>query len=420
MSVNSTKTKVDHAAHAADRHCSREGVCHFEVVIVGGGSAGITVAAQLTKGLFNKRDVAVIEPSNKHFYQPAWTLVGAGTYRKSDTVRDEASVIPRRATWIRDAVTEFNPDHNQLQTASGKVIEYDYLVVAAGIQVNWDVIPGLRESIGHGGVCSNYSFETVESTWEALKNFRGGTAIFTSPKGMIKCGGAPQKIAYLAEDFVRAQGLRNQSRIIFASPAKEIFAVPQYRATLEKVVARKGIETLFGQHLVEIRPESREAVFENVDTSQRLVMHYDFLHVTPPMSAPRFIANSPLANAEGWVDVDQHTLQRVRYPNVFALGDCSSLPTSKTGAAIRKQAPVLVKNLKALMSDRPLTAKYDGYTSCPLVTGYGSLVLAEFDYDKQPSETFWFDQSQERRSMWLFKKYLLPALYWHGMLKGRA
>lgn len=177
---------------------------------------------------------------------------------------------------------------------------------------------------------------------------------------------------------------------------------------------------MFGHHLVEVHPDTQEAVFENIDTSQRTVIHYDLLHVTPPMSAPKFIANSPLANAEGWVDVDMHTLQHMRYPNVFALGDCSSLPTSKTGAAVRKQAPVLVKNLKSLIAGRVPTARYGGYTSCPVVTGYGRLILAEFDYHQQPAETFWFDQSKERYSMWWFKKYFLPFLYWHGMLKGRA
>jgi sulfide:quinone oxidoreductase len=157
-----------------------------------------------------------------------------------------------------------------------------------------------------------------------------------------------------------------------------------------------------------------------MDTDEEMVIKYDLIHVTPPMSAPDFISGSELAGEGGWVEVDKHTLQHVRYANVFSLGDASSLPTSKTGAAIRKQAPVLVKNLHAVMDGKPLSASYDGYTSCPVVTGYDSLVLAEFDYDKQPAETFPFDQGQERFSMLMLKKHALPALYWHGMLKGRA
>ena len=393
---------------------------HHQVVIVGGGTAGITVAARLTKGWFNRLDVAVIEPSDKHYYQPLWTLVGGGVFRKEVTERSEASVMPKRAKWIRDAVKEFHPDESYLLTRDGQKITYDWLVVGAGIQINWDQIKGLKENIGKAGVCSNYAYQYVDSTWETLRNFQGGNAIFTQPSGAIKCGGAPQKIMYLAEDFLRKSGVRDKSHVIFASPGKQIFSIEKYRLALEKVVARKGIETRFRHDLIEIRPATKEAVFQQLDTGEEVVLHYDMLHVTPPMSSPEFIARSPLADANGWVEAHKETLQHVRFPNVFALGDCSSLPTSKTGAAIRKQAPVVVRNLRAAMAGKPLTATYDGYTSCPVVTGYGRLILAEFDYNQQPAETFPFDQSKERWSMWLLKKYLLPVLYWHGMLKGRA
>ncbi len=392
---------------------------HHQVIIVGGGSAGISVAARLTKGWFNRLDVAVIEPSDKHYYQPLWTLVGGGVVQKEVTEHTEASVMPKRAKWIRDSVAEFHPDQNHVVTRGGQKITYDWLVVAAGIQINWDRIPGLQASIGKNGVCSNYSYATVDSTWENLRNFRGGNAVFTHPSGAIKCGGAPQKIMYLAEDYLRRSGLRDKANIIFAAAGPNIFAVDKYRVALEKVIERKHIDCRFRHELIEIRSENKEAVFQQLDTGHPVVIPYDMLHVTPPMSAPTFIANSPLADKDGWVEVDKDTLQHPRFVNVFGIGDCSNLPTSKTGAAIRKQAPVLVANLKAAMAGTALTAKYDGYTSCPIVTGYGTLILAEFDYDKKPVETFPFDQSKERWSMYLLKRYLLPLLYWKGMLKGR-
>ncbi|MFT5327401.1 MAG: sulfide:quinone oxidoreductase [Planctomycetaceae bacterium] len=393
---------------------------HHKIVVVGGGTAGITVAARLTKGWFNNTDVAIIDPSANHYYQPAWTLVGGGTFRKEATRRDEASVIPPKAKWIQDAVTKFDPEQNRIHTRDGRTIAYDYLIVGAGIQINWDGIKGLKEDIGQHGICSNYSYETVGYTWDCVRNFKGGTAIFTQPTGAIKCGGAPQKICHLAEDYFRLHGTRAGSRVVFAAPGQSIFGVEKYREILEKVVERKGIETLFRHNLVELRGDSREAVFDNLDSGEQVVVPYDMIHVTPPMGPPDFIAKSSLANEAGWVDVDRDTLQHTRYANVFGLGDSSSLPTSKTGAAIRKQAPVLVKNLRSLIAGRPLTAKYDGYTSCPVVTGYGTLVLAEFDYDGNPAESFPINQAKERWSMWLLKKYGLPLLYWHGMLKGRA
>ncbi len=391
---------------------------HYPVVIVGGGTAGLTVAARLCQTLPSS-DMAIVEPSEKHYYQPMWTLVGGGDARKEDTERDEASLIPPGATWLKDAVLEFDPEHNALLTREGVKVTYDYLIVAAGIQIDWGKIPGLRESLGKDGVCSNYSYQHVDKTWEFIRTFRGGTAIFTQPSTPIKCGGAPQKIAYLADAAFRKQGVRDRSRILFASAMPNIFPVGHYAPALDAVVQRKGIETRFQHELIEIRPQSKEAVFKRLDTGEAVTITYDLLHVTPPMSAPDFIKQSPLANAGGWVEVDQYTLQHARFPNVFSLGDCSSLPTSKTGAAVRKQAPVLVENLLSARAGRPLSARYDGYTSCPLVTGYGKLILAEFDYDKQPKETFPFDQRKERWSMYMAKKHLLPLIYWRGMLKGR-
>ena len=401
---------------------------HYRVVIVGGGSAGITVAAHL-RNAPNPPEIAIIEPSDKHYYQPMWTLVGGGVFPKELSQREESDYIPPGATWIRDRVTEFCPEENCVTTEQGmwgatardgKKISYDFLVVAAGIQIDWEKVKGLKENLGKDGVCSNYSYDSVESTWQNIQNFKGGKAVFTQPKPPIKCAGAPQKIMYLADDYFRQSGVRGKSELTFVSGFGGIFGVPKYAAALNKVIERKGIATKYSHNLVEIRPAGREAVFENLGGGSELVLPYDMIHVSPPQSSPGFIKQSPLADSGGWVDVDKATLRHVRYPNVFSIGDCSSLPTSKTGAAVRKQAPVLVDNVLASIENRPPTSQYDGYTSCPLVTGYGSLILAEFIYDNIPQETFPFDQSQERYSMYLLKAYGLPKMYWHGMLRGRA
>ncbi|MCS6873439.1 MAG: NAD(P)/FAD-dependent oxidoreductase [Pyrinomonadaceae bacterium] len=391
----------------------------YKVVIVGGGTAGITVAAQLRRKL-GEDEIAIIEPSTKHYYQPLWTLVGGGIFPKENSEREEKDYIPDGVRWIQSRVTEFRPEENQVITDKNETITYEYLVVCPGIQINWDKVKGLKESLGKNGVCSNYAYETVDSTWENIQNLKEGIAVFTQPNTPIKCGGAPQKIAYLAEDYFRIHGVRDKIKVKFISGMPSIFSVKKYADALMKHCQETGIETLFKHNLTEIRPEKKEAVFINLDTNEELVQPYDMIHVTPPMGPPDFIKNSPLADSAGWVDVDKSTLQHKKYPNVFGIGDASNLPTSKTGAAIRKQAPVLVKNLLSLMKGEPLTATYDGYTSCPLVTGYDSLILAEFDYDLNPRETFPFDQSKERYSMFLLKKYVLPPLYWYGMLRGRA
>jgi sulfide:quinone oxidoreductase len=396
---------------------------NFDILIVGGGAAGITVASRLKKmvpGGRKSTTMAIVEPSSTHYYQPLWTLVGAGVYPRQETERTEIDLIPKGATWIQDSVTDFCPDQNYIRTKAGRLIGYRFLVVATGIKIDWNKTPGLAESVGTNGVCSNYSYDTVESTWQNIRDFSGGTAIFTQPLPPIKCGGAPQKIMYLADSYFRKSKVRAKSEVVFCSAAASIFAVKKYADTLDEVLKRKEITTKFRHNLIELRPDHKQAVFKHLDTGQEIVMHYDMIHVTPPQSSPDFVKNSPLANKDGWVDVDKLTLQHVRYSNVFGIGDASSLPTSKTGAAIRKQAPVLAANLVAHMAGKPMTKRYDGYTSCPLVTGYDSLVMAEFDYDGNPAETFPIDQSKERYSMYLVKKYLLPRLYWFGMLRGRA
>lgn len=392
---------------------------HYSVVIVGAGSAGISVAARIVRA--SKRlmgQVAIIDPASKHYYQPLWTLVGGGAAKKEESERELSSLIPAGVDWICDAVTSFQPEQHTLRTEQGTVLSYDYLVVAAGLQIDWEGVKGLKDAVGKNGVCSNYAYQTVDSTWEAIRSFKGGTAIFTHPNSPVKCGGAPQKIMYLADDYFRKLHVRNQSEIIFASAKGSIFDVPTYANTLTNVIRRKNIETRYKHNLMEVQADTKEAVFENLDTKEQVVWKYDMLHVTPPMKAPDFIANSALADTAGWVDVDPFTLAHKRFPTIFGIGDCANLPTSKTGAAIRKQAPVVEKNLLALINGTPMVAKYDGYTSCPLVTGYNKLVLAEFDYNLTPCETFPFDQSKERFSMYLMKRELLPILYWKGMLKG--
>lgn len=390
-----------------------------QIVIVGGGSAGITTAAHLLKKN-RSLDIAIVDPAEWHYYQPLWTLVGGGATKREKTRRSQKSVIPSGTTWIQKSVATFDPNNNSLKTSDGQNIGYDFLIVCPGIQINWGRIPGLKESLGKNGVCSNYSYESVNSTWDNIRNLKKGVALFTQPETPIKCGGAPQKIMYLAEHHFQKQGVRNDVSVRFGSAKPRIFPVEKYAVKLEKIIAERNIQTMFENQLIELRSDSKKAIFRDLKTGNDVVQKYDMIHVTPPMSAPDFVASSPLAANDGWVSVNKVNLRHTKYKNVFGLGDASNLPTSKTGAAIRKQAPTVAANVAAIVAGKPMSKTYNGYTSCPLVTGYGRLILAEFDYDKQPDETFWFDQSKERWSMYMLKKIGLPVLYWSGMLRGRA
>lgn len=391
----------------------------FKVVIVGGGTAGISVAARLLrKSPSLIHEVAIIDPASKHYYQPLWTLVGGGAAKKEDSERTMESLIPEGAVWIQQPVLEFKPEQNEVILGDQTSISYDYLVVAAGIEINWGAIKGLKEALGTKAVCSNYSFEHVDYTWETIRNLKSGTALFTHPNSPVKCGGAPQKIMHLAEDYFRKTGVRQNMKVVFGSANPAIFDVLKYREALEKVVERKQIDARFRRNLIEIKADEKIAIFENLDTGAKEQLKYDMIHVTPYMNAPKFIASSTLADDNGWVDVDMYTLQHKKYANVFGIGDCANLPTSKTGAAIRKQAPVVAENVVACMRNQTMDKTYNGYSSCPIVTGYNKLILAEFDYKKEPAESMPFNQAVERTSMYMMKKDLLPIMYWDGMLKG--
>lgn len=396
---------------------------HHRILIVGGGNAGISVAARLRRA--GQDDVALVEPSDKHYYQPLWTLVGGGCAAAKESVRDQVTVIPRGVRWIKDRATVIDPDNQTVAIGSGELVGYDYLVVAPGIQLDWDKIHGLGGTLGKHGVSSNYDYDLAPKTWEFVRSLRRGTAVFTMPSGPIKCPGAAQKIAYLAAHYWQQQGVLGDIHVILALPTPTLFGVPEFRVVLEKVVERYGIDVRFEHELVEVDPDAREATLVNRQggAGERVRLPYDVMHVVPPQSAPDWIKKSPLATASptGYVEVDKHTHQHVRWRNVFSLGDAGSTPNSKTGAAIRKQAPVVTANLLAVMSGRDPSARYDGYAACPFTTARNKMLLAEFDYTMKPHPTIpLIDTQKERRDMWYLKRRGLPFLYWNLILRGLA
>jgi len=395
---------------------------HHRVVIVGGGAAGISVASRLKRQV---DDVAIIDPSEKHYYQPLFTLVGGGCVKRETTERDEASVIPKGVAWIKDAVMAFDPDNNSVETAGGETVSYDVLIVCPGIQLDWDQTPGLSETLGKDGVSSNYTYDLAPKTWEFIRNTKSGTAVFTMPSGPIKCAGAPQKIAYLACDYWRSEGVLDDIDVHLVLPTPRTFGVSVFADALDEVVADYGIDLHLLSELESVDAGGKKATFKPMEGGgDGFTLGYDMMHVVPHQSAPDWVKSSPLSTSEptGYVDIDENTLQHVRYPNIFSLGDAGSSPNSKTGAAVRKQAPVVAANVMIQLAGGDPTKKYEGYSSCPLTTSRSKMLLAEFDYTMEPTPTFpkFINAQKPRRDMWFVKKYGLPLLYWNLMLKGRG
>jgi len=395
-----------------------------EIVIIGGGAAGIAVASSLlarSPGL----DIAIIDPADIHYYQPGWTMVGAGVFEAATTARTMASVLPRGVHWIKAAVAAFEPERDAVILDGCRVVKYRQLVVCPGLKLDWHGIEGLSETLGRNGVTSNYRYDLAPYTWELVQKLRGGQAVFTQPPMPIKCAGAPQKAMYLSADHWRRTGVLQDVDIHFCNAGAVLFGVAAYVPALMEYIEAYDIDLNFGETLVSVDGPEHKATFTkaNADGSKETVVRpFDMIHVVPPQKAPDFIRVSPLADAAGWVDIDQATMRHKRFPNVFALGDVGNSPNAKTAAAARVQAPVVAHNL---LRDRGFVkgeAHYDGYGSCPLTVERGKIVLAEFLYGGKIAPTFpkWLiDGTRPSRAAWYLKERLLPPLYWQGMLKGR-
>lgn len=425
-------------AHAASK-------AKGKIVIIGAGLGGITVAARLNNALSNP-DITIIDGGDKIDYQPGYTLIASGVYGPNDVTYDRAGLIPSGVKWIKEYVNEIDAANNSVTTSSGQKITYDYLVVATGLVTDYSMIEGLSDSdIGRNGIASIYTLAGCQKTFGQIKEFvnKGGTGLFTDPHTPIKCGGAPKKIQFLVDDYARQEGKHDKIKTIFLPNGGAMFGVKEYAVMIENLYKEKGMEWKFKHNLVSIDPAAKKATFqhtytvkgefdeilgehEQITKKDMVVMDYDFIHVTPPMRAPKMVKDSELswkkgsASAGGWMELTKETLQHPVYKNVFGLGDVAGIPMGKTGGSVRKQAPVLVENLISVMEGKEPSAKYGGYTVCPLITDYGRVAMLEFDWSATPQPSFPLDPAQPRWIYWMMKVYMLKPMTMIGMLKGYA
>ena len=392
-----------------------------QILIVGGGAAGLAVATSLNKRAASLK-ITIVEPSDMHYYQPGWTMVGAGHFSKEQTVRHTSSVMPAFVNHVKGTVATFQPTENSVTLEDGQTLTYQYLIVAAGLKLDWGAIEGLEQALGKNGVTSNYRYDLAPYTWDLVQEMRGREAIFTQPPMPIKCAGAPQKAMYLSCSTWKTAGKLQDIKVSFCNAGPVLFGCAPYVPPLMEYVKGYGINLDFGYNLVKVDGPNQKATFKVTkegEEPQMMERKFDMLHVCPPQCAPDFIKDSPLANEGGWMAVDQESLQSTVAPNIFGLGDVTSTPNAKTAAAARKQAPIVAQNLIAQMQNTAPPKVYDGYGSCPLTVEHGKIILAEFGYGGKVMPTFPWDSTKPRRAAWFLKKSVLPWVYWNAMLKGK-
>ncbi|MEP2703864.1 MAG: TIGR01244 family sulfur transferase [Roseibium sp.] len=396
----------------------------FDVVVVGGGAAGISVASSLLSRN-SALNIAIIDPADVHYYQPGWTMVGGGIFNATDTAKTMGSLIPSGVHWIKSAVAAFEPKDNAVILDGCRVVKYDRLVVCPGLKLDWHGIDGLVDTLGKNGVTSNYRYDLAPYTWQLVQEMKSGRALFTQPPMPIKCAGAPQKALYLSADHWTKNGRLGDIDIQFMNAGGVLFGVKDYVPALMEYIKRYNADLNFFHNLVAIDGPNKTATFEFKEPEKdprRIDVEFDMIHVTPPQTAPDFIRVSPLADPNGWVDVDQATLRHKAHDNIWSLGDVMNAPNAKTAAAARKQAPVVADNIISDIEGRSAVAQYDGYGSCPLTVERGKIVLAEFGYGGTllPSFPRWLvDGTKPTRTAWLLKERILPPVYWRAMLRGK-
>jgi len=429
-----------------------------KIVIVGGGLAGVSTAARLTLQLTDP-DITIIEPDpNSVSYQPGQTMVAAGLWDEEDIMYKRDDFIPDGVKVIEDRAVFFNPQENKLTTEKGQVVSYDYLILAMGVQLDFERIKGLEEAgraLSSGdneklldalgdSICSIYTAKGSVKTWEIMQKYidqaKSGKKtkfVFTHPDTPLKCGGAPKKIIYLTNSRLKEAGARENAELTFYPNGGAMFGVPEYHDAIVGQFAREDIKYHYRHNLIEVDKEKKIAVFdakwqekgpwdpimkdfEVIPKREKVRVPYDMLHIAPANIAPREIGESDLGSSKGWIPVNKETLQHIRYLNVFSIGDVAQVPMGKTGGSVRKQYKVLVDNLIALMNDKKMEAKYAGYTVCPLITDIGTVMLAEFDWTVKPTPSFPLDPTVERWIFWLMKAYALKPMTMYGMLSGRA
>ncbi len=399
------------------------------IVILGAGAAGIAMANRLRRSIDGAR-ITLLGARKEHHYQPGYTMIASGLWPVKRVLSSTSQWLGNGIDWLAQDVTAIDARQQRVELSNQQQLTYDLLVVATGCQLNYHEIEGFDISmIGQHGIGSVYASpaaaQATSEQIDALVSKGEGRALFTLSNTPLKCAGAPLKMTFTTLSRLEKTGQRERFQVDFFSPYQNrVFAVPTYNDFVLKRWQEQKVGFFDQRVLTGLDVANRTAYFAHTDGS-RSREPYDFIHLVPPMSAPDVIKASDLVWHDGpfagnWLEVDQYSLQHRRYPNVFGVGDVIGTPFGKTAASVKMQAPVAERNILAFLSGQPLSARYNGYTSCPLITSIGRAILSEFGYEGKLLPSFGFiSPTEESWLVWMMKEQMLQPAY-NAMLHGKV
>jgi sulfide:quinone oxidoreductase len=372
--------------------------------------------------------ITIIDGRQQHWYQPGFTLIAAGLQPANYSISQTGDWLPDGVEWIEEYAAQIDPETNSVTTLGGRRVEYDYLIVATGLTLDWDAIEGFDlDMVGQNGITAHYAGpEYAELTWRELDRFtdRGGVGLFGRPATEMKCAGAPLKITFLTDDIARRKNTRAETQIVYNANNESLFGVPIVHHKVRQLFDERGIEARYSHVLKAVDQQRKVATFATPEGD--VETEFDFINVIPPQRAPQVVRDSGLSWADrwtdqGWIEVDMQTLRHLRYDNVFGVGDINGVPKGKTAASVKWHQPVVEDQIVSEIAGREATKTFNGYTSCPMITKIGRAMLIEFDYNNNLTPSFpgVIAPLEELWISWLMKEVALKPTY-NAMLRGLA
>lgn len=391
------------------------------IVILGAGTAGTMMANKL-RNVLDKEEwiITIVDQFKTHYYQPGFLFIPFGIYNKQDVIKPKADFIPAGVDFIYSKIERVDADDNKVHLDGGKVLQYDYLIIATGTKTFPEETPGLKDKLWYKEIFDFYTVEGAVELQKFFKGWEGGKLVMAITELPYKCPVAPLEFVFLADAYFTGKGIRDKVDISYVTPMPGAFTKPIATKMLSELLAEKNIKVIPDFYIERVDNENKKLI--SYDEQE---VDFDVLTVVPMNMGDEMIERSGLGDDMNFVPTNKHTLQSEAHENIFVLGDASNIPTSKAGSVAHFAAEILFENLMSAIEGRPLQAKFDGHANCYIETGHGKGALIDFNYDTEPLPgTFPLPGIGpfgllKNTKINHYGKVMFRWIYWHILLKGK-